>query len=644
MFLLVLLFLLINADIVIFSNVTTPVLTKSFKCDECIDTDFYHDNSDLMHEETQCTNETSLIVFPLLNEVVCLLILATYNITLHFSHTLDSFSPPTFMEVYVGENEPQRFEVNDKPIIYDECVDCVSEHHTFFSPSYRIIGTTLTLRALGNIVCFSSASVTQYLTIQGPDIRWYSPRVGPISGGTIISIKGLHFYNDGQYSCVFNDIESEITFISSQSVECIAPQMNSIKSMKVLIINSYFPETVLTTFNFEFYDVSFTTATIYEDVDGDSIKVCGSGVIEAQHIECNINSDSLNTTVNGIYLNENCVLCLFDPSNMTETILISVLLDGQHPTPSVTLKWKDPFPYVIITAIVFICLIILLFAIIITLLIIKRFKLRKVNRVKGWINLDDVYFKEKIYENENTEIWKGVWKGVTLVVKTSNITLANIDGIKEDAKRLKYIRHPCIIQFFGFSLEQQLQQLSILVEFMPRYSLFDVLHSSCKQLPIATKFRMLSDASKGIEYLHSLTPSIIHGNIKSKNLLVSSNYSIKISDFSFSKHYPKIDSSCIPWTAPEVLMNQERSIKSDVYSIGIIIWEVMSNLIPFDNIDSDIELINLITQGSHPPILSTIPSVCNDLILACWRNYLERDILVGEIVQRIERWKTMTLT
>ncbi|KAL7716943.1 serine-threonine protein kinase [Entamoeba marina] len=557
-----------------------------------------------MHEETQCTNETSLIVFPLLNEVVCLLILATYNITLHFSHTLDSFSPPTFMEVYVGENEPQRFEVNDKPIIYDECVDCNYWNNSYTSCTWEYF--------------------TQYLTIQGPDIRWYSPRVGPISGGTIISIKGLHFYNDGQYSCVFNDIESEITFISSQSVECIAPQMNSIKSMKVLIINSYFPETVLTTFNFEFYDVSFTTATIYEDVDGDSIKVCGSGVIEAQHIECNINSDSLNTTVNGIYLNENCVLCLFDPSNMTETILISVLLDGQHPTPSVTLKWKDPFPYVIITAIVFICLIILLFAIIITLLIIKRFKLRKVNRVKGWINLDDVYFKEKIYENENTEIWKGVWKGVTLVVKTSNITLANIDGIKEDAKRLKYIRHP--------------------LEFMPRYSLFDVLHSSCKQLPIATKFRMLSDASKGIEYLHSLTPSIIHGNIKSKNLLVSSNYSIKISDFSFSKHYPKIDSSCIPWTAPEVLMNQERSIKSDVYSIGIIIWEVMSNLIPFDNIDSDIELINLITQGSHPPILSTIPSVCNDLILACWRNYLERDILVGEIVQRIERWKTMTLT
>ena len=88
-------------------------------------------------------------------------------------------------------------------------------------------------------------------------------------------------------------------------------------------------------------------------------------------------------------------------------------------------------------------------------------------------------------------------------------------------------------------------------------------------------------------YLHSLNPPIIHRDLKSHNLLVSDSWIVKITDFGLSrvKSFSTMTAAGTPqWSAPEVIRQDIYTEKADVYSFGVIIFELLAREIPYSNL------------------------------------------------------------
>ncbi|KAK1424542.1 hypothetical protein QVD17_19872 [Tagetes erecta] len=103
---------------------------------------------------------------------------------------------------------------------------------------------------------------------------------------------------------------------------------------------------------------------------------------------------------------------------------------------------------------------------------------------------------------------------------------------------------------------------------------------------------LLYGSARGMNYLHHCQPPIIHRNLKSSNVLVDKNLTLKVGDFGLSriKHTTYLTTNTTTgaphWMAPEILRNEHVDEKSDVYSYGVVLWEITTGKIPWENLNS----------------------------------------------------------
>ncbi|KAL2902417.1 putative serine/threonine-protein kinase SIS8 [Bienertia sinuspersici] len=151
-----------------------------------------------------------------------------------------------------------------------------------------------------------------------------------------------------------------------------------------------------------------------------------------------------------------------------------------------------------------------------------------------------------------------------------------------------------------------------------RGSLFKILHKSNQMLDLRRRLRMALDVARGMNYLHRRNPPIVHRDLKSSNLLVDKNWNVK----------PQ-------WMAPEVLRNDPSNEKSDVFSFGVILWELVTVKIPWDNLNA-LQVVGVvgfmdrrldIPDNLDPCILSVI----ND----CWQSKPELRPSFQDVIQRM---------
>ncbi|GAB4822575.1 hypothetical protein N2152v2_009621 [Parachlorella kessleri] len=191
------------------------------------------------------------------------------------------------------------------------------------------------------------------------------------------------------------------------------------------------------------------------------------------------------------------------------------------------------------------------------------------------------------------------------------LTLSNpvLENLQKEAALMCSLRHPSIVTFLGVCTVPP----CIVTEYCERGSLADVLRNA-RQSPAAAakldwlrRLSMMLDTAKGMLHLHSHSPPIIHRDLKSPNLLVDTHWRCKISDFNLSRILEDrvVLSSAMAtnprWLAPEVLEGQPATLQSDVYSFGIVLWEVMTLDVPFAN-DNHFQLIKHVRAGGRPPV------------------------------------------
>jgi len=181
--------------------------------------------------------------------------------------------------------------------------------------------------------------------------------------------------------------------------------------------------------------------------------------------------------------------------------------------------------------------------------------------------------------------------------------------------------------------------LSMILEYCNGGNLFNWLRDESRNKEInqedfLEREKFALDIAKGMQYLHSTTPPIIHRDLKSPNILLSadpnSKYLVaKIADFGLSRgliwsnHYEgKVVDNPV-WLAPEILKRERYNEKVDVYAFGVIMWELISGKIFFEQVKFFTKIEEQILSGIREPFPDNpnIPSYYQKLCTTCWDEF-----------------------
>lgn len=223
--------------------------------------------------------------------------------------------------------------------------------------------------------------------------------------------------------------------------------------------------------------------------------------------------------------------------------------------------------------------------------------------------------------------------GVEVAVKALKQMPRQADGLGAFCKEIRLMQrlcHPNVIPLLGVSIAPHGGQLSVITELMPRGSVFQLLHPmgggrpgvSGVPLPRVLAMRMLGDCARGMGYLHSMSPPIIHRDLKSQNLLVASDYSVRVADFGLSRECLQAGAmtrvGSVQWAAPEVLLGKEYSHLCDLWSFGVVCWEVLTARVPFDGMAQTLVATKVAVEGLRLPVPPRTPLRLLRLMARCW--------------------------
>ncbi|KAF2950147.1 putative wall-associated receptor kinase-like 16 [Oryza sativa Japonica Group] len=187
-----------------------------------------------------------------------------------------------------------------------------------------------------------------------------------------------------------------------------------------------------------------------------------------------------------------------------------------------------------------------------------------------------------------------VYKGITkdnITVAVKKCALIDDRHKKEFGKEmliLSQINHKNIVKLLGCCLEVDIPML--VYEFIPNGTLFDLIHGKNRtfHIPFSSLLRIVNEAAEGLAFLHSYAnPPILHGDVKTSNILLDENYMAKVSDFGASilalsdedQFVTMVQGTC-GYLDPEYLQTCRLTDKSDVYSFGVVLLEVMTGQMP----------------------------------------------------------------
>uniref|UniRef100_A0AAF6YJR8 Mitogen-activated protein kinase kinase kinase 7 n=1 Tax=Bos taurus TaxID=9913 RepID=A0AAF6YJR8_BOVIN len=184
-------------------------------------------------------------------------------------------------------------------------------------------------------------------------------------------------------------------------------------------------------------------------------------------------------------------------------------------------------------------------------------------------------------------------------------------------------------------------EVCLVMEYAEGGSLYNVLHGA-EPLPYYTAAHAMSwclQCSQGVAYLHSMQPkALIHRDLKPPNLLlVAGGTVLKICDFGTAcdiQTHMTNNKGSAAWMAPEVFEGSNYSEKCDVFSWGIILWEVITRRKPFDEIGGPaFRIMWAVHNGTRPPLIKNLPKPIESLMTRCWSKDPSQRPSMEEIVK-----------
>jgi Ca2+-binding EF-hand superfamily protein len=271
-------------------------------------------------------------------------------------------------------------------------------------------------------------------------------------------------------------------------------------------------------------------------------------------------------------------------------------------------------------------------------------QLRTPNRPRySWeVPYSEIHLEELIGKGACGSVHKGRFRGRTVAVKSLREELLDNDDILEafvkEIELVAQLRDPHVLEFVGACIEYP--HLCFMTAWMERGSLTDVLKSG--DCPWGLKLRMARDAASGLLFLHRRNPPIVHRDVKSFNFLVGHDYRVVVADFGVSEALESDDKivarrwGTINWMPPEVFDTGVYDLRSDVFSFGMVLWEIVAGQIPFGDVNP-LMVHQLIDSGERPFIPPNCDPDFANLIRDCWHQNPALRPTFAEVIVRLDQ-------
>ncbi|XP_065498883.1 RAF proto-oncogene serine/threonine-protein kinase isoform X4 [Patagioenas fasciata] len=264
------------------------------------------------------------------------------------------------------------------------------------------------------------------------------------------------------------------------------------------------------------------------------------------------------------------------------------------------------------------------------------------------IEASEVMLSTRIGSGSFGTVYKGKWHGdvAVKILKVVDPTPEQFQAFRNEVAVLRKTRHVNILLFMGYMTKDN---LAIVTQWCEGSSLYKHLHVQETKFQMFQLIDIARQTAQGMDYLHA--KNIIHRDMKSNNIFLHEGLTVKIGDFGLATVKSRWSGSqqveqptgSILWMAPEVIRMQDSnpfSFQSDVYSYGIVLYELMTGELPYSHINNRDQIIFMVGRGYASPDLSKLykncPKAMKRLVADCLKKVREERPLFPQILSSIE--------
>lgn len=284
-------------------------------------------------------------------------------------------------------------------------------------------------------------------------------------------------------------------------------------------------------------------------------------------------------------------------------------------------------------------------------------KLKYINKSGTWIlHNSELEFAVKLGSGTSGTVYKGLYKREEVAIKVlkSEQSQKELEEFKKEFQIMSSIQSPYLVFFFGAVLEPK---MCMVMELCSRGSLYHVMSDLKIDIGWERVLSFSKEMIKGVDCLHSWTPQVVHRDLKSLNLMVNESWHVKVADFGLSRFNTDTHKDTLvkmrgtfAYCAPEVYFGEQFSTKADVFSLAIILWELVTRCIKreymrpyqeFPNLHFDFQIIiQTAKKGLRPTIPPTCPESFSNLIRSAWDHEADKRPTCAEMMLKIEEIET----
>ncbi|KAE8056093.1 hypothetical protein FH972_012890 [Carpinus fangiana] len=269
------------------------------------------------------------------------------------------------------------------------------------------------------------------------------------------------------------------------------------------------------------------------------------------------------------------------------------------------------------------------------------------------IDLRKLNMGEAFAQGAFGKLYRGTYNGEDVAIKIlerpeNDLGRAQLmeQQFQQEVMMLATLKHPNIVRFIGACRKPMIW--CIVTEYAKGGSVRQFLTKrQNRSVPLKLAVKQALDVARGMAYVHGL--GLIHRDLKSDNLLIFTDRSIKIADFGVARIEVQTEgmtpeTGTYRWMAPEMIQHRPYTQKVDVYSFGIVLWELITGHLPFQNMTAVQAAFAVVNKGVRPNIPGNCLPVLSEIMTRCWDANPDVRPPFAEVVRMLENAEMEIMT